>query len=192
MQRGWEDATLEQCPVCQGHPDCRLSGHGTYTRKLPVPCPIARKYCSRAQTTFSLLPEFFASGLPGTLDELEQAVATDEAAASHLQAAEELRPADSVDAVTLPAAMRWLSRRRVLMVAVLTVVVTLLPELRGSAPTVTEVRARLGTTRALVALRGMLEAQLGCMPRPLGFGPHPKRRLARVRRHQHAMGPDPP
>jgi hypothetical protein len=178
--------------VCQGHPECRLNGHGTYTRKLPVPCPIARKYCSRAQTTFSLLPEFFASGLPGTLDELEQAVATDEAAPSHLQAAEELRPAESLDAVTLPAAMRWLWRRRVLVVAMLTVAVTLLPELRGSAPTVTEVRARLGTGRALVALRRKLEAQLGCVPRPLGFGPHPRRRLVRVGPHQHAMGPAPP
>lgn len=178
--------------MCQGHPDCRLRGHGTYTRKLPVPCPIARKYCCRAQTTFSLLPEFFASGLSGTLDELEQAVATDEAAASHEQAAQELRPAASLDAVTLPAAMRWLWRRRLLVAAVLTVATTLLPELRGSAPTVTEVRTRLGTARALVALRGRLEDQLGSVPRPLGFGPHPRRRPVRVRHRQHAMGPDPP
>jgi hypothetical protein len=191
-ERGWEEATVAQCPVCRGHPDCRLSGHGTYLRKVPVPCPIARKYCSRAKTTFSFLPEFFASHLPGTLDELEHAFATAELAASHEQAAEALRPADARDAVGLPSATRWLHRRLVLVRGLLTVAVTLLPELSGSAPTVTEVRTRLGTVRALVALRGRLETQLGSVPRPLGFGPHPRRRLTRVGAHQHTMGPDPP
>jgi hypothetical protein len=49
-----------------------------------------------------------ASRMPGLLDDIEKAVAIAETAQSVETAAEEVRPADEVGALTLTSALRWL------------------------------------------------------------------------------------
>ena len=74
---GWRSASLPRCPNHLGG-GCSLARHGTYTRKTPSGTHIARWYCPESHTTFSLLPDCLAARLPGTLAELEDAVATAE------------------------------------------------------------------------------------------------------------------
>ena len=190
-ERAWESASFERCPLHPGG-GCGSARHGTYIRKHPVPVPIARMYCAEGHTTFSLLPDFLASRLPGTLDELEQVAVTVEAAASLEKAASELRPAEVVAAVTSRAATRWTSRRMTLLRAALMAVAGLLPELLVGVSTVTDLRARLGTQRALVALRAMCAAHLSSLAPPLGFGPRPALRRRRPGALQHNQGEEPP
>lgn len=190
--RGWEDASLSECPACGPHPDCTLCRHGTYVRKGPIGCRVARWYCRRARQTFSLLPDVLASQVPGTLDEIEQAVATAEAAATFTEAAQRLRPAETTRPVTLPAALRWLSRRRAWVTVVLRSVVTLLPMLSGCGPTVTAVRNRLGTTHALRCARDLCAEHLQSLPAPVGLCPRRHATTRTTNPLQHTMGPDPP
>ena len=105
--QAWTTASLSSCPVCHGP----VTSHGTYRRKLPLPAEIARFYCAACRMTIGLLPDFYASRMPGLLDDVEEIVAIAEAARSVEAAAEELRPAEEPDAVTLPSAVRWLRRR---------------------------------------------------------------------------------
>lgn len=75
---------------------------------------------------------FLATGLPGTLQEVEDAVVAYEQMGSVSRAAEAVRPGsmspERKDPITLEATMRWL-RRRVAMVRVaLFAVMGLLPE----------------------------------------------------------------
>jgi hypothetical protein len=72
-QEGWKQVRLERCPL---HPEggCGIARHGYYERKHPEPCLITRYYCSASQVSIGLLPDFFASRLPGTLNEVEDAV----------------------------------------------------------------------------------------------------------------------
>jgi len=149
-------------------------------------------YCAQGHTTFSLLPDFLASRLPGTLDELEQVAVTVEAAASVEKAASELRPGDVAAAVTSRSATRWTSRRMALLRAALMAVAGLLPGLLAGVGTLTDVRAQLGTKRALVALRETCAAHLGSLPPPLGFGPRPVPRRRRPGALQHHQGEEPP
>jgi hypothetical protein len=190
-QRAWETASLSSCPL---HPagGCGYRRHGTYLRKFPMPLPVARFYCASGHTTISLLPDFLASRLPGTLDEVEQAAVVAEAAASREQAAEQLRPAAAPDAVTLESAKRWTSRRVTAFAAVLVAVVGLLPERFVGVRTAAELRARLGTEQALMALRGIATPWLGSLPPPLGFSPRLVEARRRGQRLQHNSGPDPP
>ena len=58
----------------------------------------------KADTSFGLLPDFYASRMPGTLDAIEEAAAKAEMAPSVEKAADQMRPADAPDAVTLGAA----------------------------------------------------------------------------------------
>jgi hypothetical protein len=142
--------------------------------------------------TISLLPDFLAARLSGTLREVEHVVETAEQAASREAAAGQLRPADEAAAVTLPSALRWVRRRVLPVRAALLALVTLLPELFGCRPTVTAVRERLGVAEALVALRALAAPQLAGLAAPLGFGA--RARGARSARHSppHEAGPDPP
>lgn len=190
--RAWEQASLEACPVCPPG-QCQPEGHGTYVRKVPVPAEVARFRCPVTGTTIGLLPDFYASRMPGTLPALEEAVAVAEQAPTVEAAATALRPADAVDAVTLPTAMRWVRLR-------LAIVRSTLATVRGLSPawfevceiTVRSFRAALGTSNVLVSLREICERHLHRLPAPLGLAPSPTRDLRRGRRGQQCPGPDPP
>jgi hypothetical protein len=191
--RGWERATLPTCPF---HPagGCGLSGHGTYMRKVPSVAWVARWYCPQAHATIGLLPDFYASRIPGTLDALEEAVVRVEETKAIEKAADELRPADAPDAVTLPTAVRWVRLRVELVKAVLIAVLGLFPDrfapFAPGPPTMRHFRDRLGTHRALVALRGIAEAHLHALPVPLGLVPPPG--VWGAGPFQQSSGPDPP
>lgn len=190
-QQAWRTATLERCPL---HPEggCGLGGHGSYPRVWPHGIRVARLRCPKAGVTISLLPDFLAARLSGTLSEVEQAVEVAEAAGSREEAAGQVRPADAEGAVTLPSALRWLRRRVLPVRAALLALVTLLPELFGCRPTVTAVRERLGVAGALVALRALAAAQLAALDGPLGFRARARRARNGRTAPPHEAGPDPP
>jgi len=150
---------------------------------------IARYYCPKAQTTYSLLPDCLASRLSGDLAAVEEVVAQVERSKSVEAAADSLRSL----AISLPSAVRWVRRRLLPVRAALIAMVTLMPQMfAGCLPTVGEARKVLGTTPALVALREVAAARLGALPPPLGFGPRVKPRRRRRESRQHKTGPDEP
>jgi hypothetical protein len=175
----WRSARLSNCPA---HPSggCSLVRHGSYGRATPRGLRIARWYCPESRQTFSLLPDFLAARLPGSLGLVEDSVTAVNTAKSVEAAADALRGPD----VTLPSAIRWLRRRIRAVKAVLAAVMRMAPEVS------TEVFAGASTAGAgdsqepmLVRLRRVLTPHiLGCIPAPLGFQP--------VRSRQQNMGPD--
>ena len=184
----WSDARLARCPK---HPrgGCSFARHGTYSRKSPRGVRIARWYCPESHMTFSLLPDCLAARLPGTLQDLEAAVAVAEAASSLAAAADAVRR----DAVLLPGAMRWVRRRVRLVHRALAAVRGLWPErFLHCAAEVGAFRARLGTAAVLVRLRGLGARQLQTLPAPVGFLPHAQTSGNRVEGFQHKVGADPP
>jgi hypothetical protein len=139
-------------------------------RKVPMVGYVARFYCAACRTTFGLLPDFYASRTPGTLDEMERTAAGVEQACTMAEAGEAVRPGHAADAVTLPSAMAWTRRRARWVIALLATMVGLFPErFEGCAPSVEGFRRRLGTERALVKLRGIAQAYLYALPRPFGL-----------------------
>jgi len=82
-QESWRNATLERCPL-HGEKRCGFRAHGTYGRKGPSGVRIARYYCRKGRTTFSLLPDFAAARLSETLAEVEETVELVESASSLL------------------------------------------------------------------------------------------------------------
>lgn len=185
----WRTARLSSCPVCSGP----VTSHGTYVRKRPQVAQVARFYCAGCQMTIGLLPDFYASRMPGLLDDMEKVVAIAESAHSVEAAAEQARPADEADAVTLTSAMRWVRRRVRAIHRILATAIGLVPgRLEGCAPTVTSLQERLGTTRVLVALRELCARHLHAIAEPLGLLGPPEGRAIAVRRGQQSMGPDPP
>ena len=139
--------------------------------------------------TFSLLPDCLAARLPGTLQAMEEAVASAEAAPSLASAADALRR----DAVHLPGAMRWLVRRVRAVHGNLAAVRGLWPErFLGCAPEVMAFRARLRTEAVLVGLRERCERRLGHLAPPLGFCPGAPGAGLVPGAVQHPAGPDPP
>lgn len=162
-QEAWVQANLHCCPF---HPEggCGLARHGTYPRKFPEYCLIARWYCPMAHCTISLLPDFFASRFPGTLDEVEQTVNIAQSCASWEAAAEALRPD-----ISLPAGLRWLRRRVQYVREVLTILAGLL--VTKCAPQLEEFRKKYHADRVLVLLREIAEEHLPALPPIVGFGP---------------------
>jgi hypothetical protein len=147
---------------------------GTYLRKVPAVGLVARYYCPEQHTTFGLLPDFYASRVPGTLDDIERTAAQAEKSAALEQAAEELRPGDEPGAVTLSVAVAWVRRRVAWVRALLVTVISLLPALfEGVRASMGAFRACLGTSRVLVALRGICAPHLYVLRRPLGLNPRP-------------------
>jgi hypothetical protein len=192
MHRGWESATLSACPLCEAG-TCSFERLGTYMRKVPAVAYVARYYCPEQRTSFGLLPDFYASRMPGTLDALEEAAAKAEASESVEKAADELRPADAEDAVTLGAAVCWLRLRVIIVRATLVTVIGLMPDrFRGASPRVRSFRERLGTLRVLVALRGICERHLHALPAPLGLNPRRDPGDDTDRARPQSPGPDPP
>lgn len=190
-QQGWLEASLDRCPL---HPrgGCGLAQHGTYARVQPPGMQVARWYCRTGKTTISLLPDCLASRLCGSLDEVEEVVATVEtktAQGTSLEAvAGQLRP----DLMDLRSAVRWVRRRLHPVRMVLLALVTLLPGQLGEEPRVLAVRKALGTTQALVRLREIGATHLGSLAPPIGLGPRQRGRARRRRRSQQGTGPDPP
>jgi len=187
-REAWREASLERCPL---HPDggCGLARHGTYRRVSPEGTRIARWYCRLGHCTFSLLPDCLAARFPGALADIEQVVATVERAASIEAAANLLRP----DPVTLASAVRWVMRRVRLARIALQSWITLWPEhLQGCAPSVHELRARLGCAQILVAGRALAAELLHALPRFVGFAPPAWRSSGRKKPDQQHMGADPP
>jgi hypothetical protein len=148
---------------------------------------VARWYCPKAQTTFSLLPDCLSSRLLGSLDGAENAVALSESVGVEA-AAQSLRVGD----VELPGVLRWLRRRRLGVRAALLALVTALPGRLGTVAEVRAVRSVLDTDRALVALREIGAAHLHALPPPLGFRSLRRVRVGGESGLQHDKGPDPP
>ena len=162
-------------------------------RKVPAVGFVARYYCPEQHTTFGLLPDLYASRVPGTLDDIEHTAAQAEVSAGLEHAAEELRPGDEPGAVTLSVAVAWVRRRVAWVRALLITLAGLFPDLfEGVRPTVRSFRERLGTSRVLVALRGICEPHLYALPRPLGLNPRARWPLACGGRRQQSTRPDPP
>jgi hypothetical protein len=190
--RGWEQATLAVCPLCPPGA-CHLQGLGTYRRKVPVEAFVARYYCPEQHTTFGLLPDFYASRVPGTLDDIERTAAKAEASAGVERAAEDLRPGDEPGAVTLSVAVAWVRRRVAWVRALLVTVAGLFPELfAGLRPSIGAFRRRLGTSRVLVALRGICAPYLYALPPPLGLNPRTPWGLLREDARPQSIGSDGP
>lgn len=184
-RKAWLQARLKACPLHGS--SCGFQKHGTYVRVKPPGMRVARLYCRVGRMTFSLLPDCLAARLPGSLDEVEQAVVSTESAGVSAVAAS-LR----VDEVELPAALRWLYRRRHGVHVAALALVTALPTRLGPAPELRAIRSFLGTDRALVALRGIGADHLHALPAPIGFQPHVSERAQRERARQHETGTDPP
>lgn len=184
----WRSASLTRCPL---HPrgGCGFSSHGTYLRKKPAGTRIARWYCRLGHCTFSLLPDHLAARFPGPLAEIEEVVLAAQQAPSLEACAQALRP----DAVSLPAALRWLRRRLAPVRALASTAVGMLPHLlQGCQARVDALRERLGTVSALSRLRQELAQHLPALAAPLGFRHRRRGGEAAARPLQQHMGPDPP
>ena len=165
--QGWRNATLPQCPL---HPQggCALARHGTYARGEPHGARVARWYCPQGHRTFSLLPDCLAARLPGSLQSLEQVVATIEQARSVEAAANALR----TDDISLQGALRWTRRRLRLVRTTLASALAFLPYgFAHCEPSVTGLRLELNVDCVLHRLRELAAAYLPELPPPLGFGP---------------------
>lgn len=167
---------------------CGFAGHGTYPRVRPRGARVARWYCRVAHQTFSLLPDCLAARLPGTLEEVEDAVVSTEQAKSLEAAADGVRPD-----IELPGALRWLRRRVARVHAALSILRGIEPERFGNCrPTLSEFRACLDVVPVLSALREMASASLADLPAPLGFRPRLASASEYRRARQHNTGTDPP
>lgn len=162
-EEGWREARLASCPQHGGR-ECGFARHGTYPRVEPPGTRIARYRCARSRVTFSLLPDFLAARLRGTLDEVEQVVCVAERSRSLEAAADELRPD-----IEFAGRVRWVRRRVSAVRAALLTLVTLMPEELPVMPQLVAVRAHLGSERALTMLRDVAQAALPRLYRPLGF-----------------------
>jgi hypothetical protein len=158
----WEQAELTCCPF---HPDggCSYAKHGTYPRKFPEYCLVVRYYCPEAHQTISLLPDFFASRLPGTLDDVEHAVNIAEASGSQEEAAFKLRPE-----IALPSALKWLRRRIKYVKEVLNLLTGLL--VTECPPVLNSFRKVFGVKNVLTSLRHTARKHLQHLPPIVGFG----------------------
>ncbi|MDJ0766139.1 MAG: hypothetical protein QNJ97_24360 [Myxococcota bacterium] len=145
-----------------------------------MPLKIARMYCPKGQTTVGLIPDFLASHITGTLQDIEEAVATYELLGSLTDSADAVRPpgmvGDNEEPVTLDATTRWLGRRAKWVTGTLMAVAGMFPQLFSLAePTIQSFRAHLDTESVLVELRRICSDRLLYFPYPLGFGPRVER-----------------
>jgi hypothetical protein len=190
--RAWEQATLDACPLCSPG-ECRLEPLAPYLRKIPAVAFVARFYCRAQHTTISLLPDFYASRVPGLLEDIERVAEAAEAGGGTEHTAGTVRPADAPDAITLSAAVAWVRRRIAWVRALLAIVGSLFPDrFAGVKRSVGAFRAHLATSSVLVALRGICERHLHALPRPLGLNPRVPVAPPRPRSPRQSMGPDPP
>ncbi len=164
--QAWRGAKLERCPRHPGG-GCRFGRHGTYGRKYPDGMRIARHYCRDTPETFSMLPQFMAAGVAGTLDTIEEGAAAVESEAGLAAAAERMRPARRCHP---RAARRWIRRRDTWVSALLTIVIGLFPgQFAGTPVRISAFREHAGTGSALTALRLLCVSHLQSLPAPVGF-----------------------
>lgn len=155
---------------------------------------VARWYCPDSQVTFSLLPDCLASGLPGSLAELEAAVVLAETSPVLIEAARQAHPDPEVGE---KAARRWLKRRQDAVHACLWIVRDILSDrFRDCRPTVLGMRDHLGHAEVLPILCALLAFRHLYVPAPIGVclseRKVPDEREISFWRCQHSMGPDPP
>jgi hypothetical protein len=184
--REWRDVRLPACPM---HPSggCSFARHGSYERSSPSGLRIARWYCPEGQRTFSLIPDFLASRLPGLLHSIEESIVTACAAKSREAAADLLRGPD----VTLPSAVRWLRRRIGSVRASLDAVRRKVPGAFIGALEKDFSGISFDAGSVLLGLRRSLSPQiLSAIPAPLGFERTSPWRGCRVGDHQHRVGTD--
>ena len=160
----WARATISSCPWCPAG-RCTLRRHGTYERVTPAGCHVPRWYCPATGRTVSALPDCLAAQRTGTLAEREAALRSIEDAG--LAGATRTERTD----VLLPGALRFLSRLRTDLYAVLAAIRGLDPErFTGCAITLAAFAAVPGTTTGVfMTLRADHERHLGTLPAPLGF-----------------------
>lgn len=161
-QQAWKQAKLDRCPF---HPEggCGFTRHGSYPRKFPEYCLIPRWFCPCAHRSISLLPDFFASRFPGTLDEVEETVNKARHYSSQEEAAAALRPE-----ISLPSALRWLRRRLGYVRAILTILVGLLTT--ECAADLESFCRKFNTEKILTKLRNIAGEHLHSLPPIVGFG----------------------
>ena len=166
--------------------------HGSYPRQQPAEFLIPRWYCRQAHQTISLLPDFAAAKVPGTLQAIEAAVlqfddAVEQGARVH-QAAREVRPD-----IEVQGALRWIRRRRTWMQAAFALLMGCCPDaLTQCESTLQAVRAALATPCMLLSMREIAASQLHHAAMPLGFALARRMGKSAAPCAQHIMGPDPP
>jgi hypothetical protein len=148
---------------------------------------VARWYCRKGHTTFSLLPDCVASRLSSTLAAVEKVALTAEQRRGSLEMlAEEIRPD-----IEVQGAVRWVRRRVVAVALALRVLKGLRPDVfSGVEPTLGEVRALLGVADLLAGVRAMAGAQLQKMPPYVGLGPRTNRGKPGKKWLQQGVGAD--
>ena len=110
-EQTWKEARLTCCPNPK-KTNCRLHRHGSYPRKTPRDIRIARYYCRTCEMTFGLVPSFMAVGIPGTLQEVEEAVLAVEERPTLTSAHDRIRPDHNS---SRRAQHRWLQKRVLLV-----------------------------------------------------------------------------
>ena len=170
-QEAWKTATLSSCPL---HPEggCGVRRWGTYFRLVPIECQVARYYCRRGRTTFSLLADCLAARMPGTLEQVQEAAqAKEQGEGSLASRADALRPsAERPDSVEVRSAVAWMKRRHRAARAALAALLAVMPGVFGTPePTVSELLG--GEARVLVEARGKAAERLAEIPAPIGFLP---------------------
>lgn len=137
-----------------------------------------------------MLPDFLSSRYRGELLEFEQ-VCVEAESEDSVSVANKIRPVENAAVITARSAARWVERRRVLFVIMLRALLGVAVEQSQGVRTAVELRERLHTSEALVALRAIVARNLASLPPPLGFGPWPNAEKCRENRAQHAMASAP-
>jgi hypothetical protein len=179
---------LPSCPIDGA--GCRPRRHGCYWRKFPQPIPIARFYCPRAKTSFSLLPDFLSSRYAGELAEFESVCVAAESEDS-LSVCNVVRPVENAVSISARSAARWVGRRLALFSVMMRALLGVAVEQVQGVHTATQLRERLECNAALVELRAIVAAHLGSLAPPLGFGPWPRAPRGALTEAPHAMAPEP-
>ncbi len=180
----WKFIVVVRCPI-HSTSNCRLTRHGTYPRTIPEGVKVLRIFCHTGNITFSLLPDCFSSRLPGTLADIEKVVlmvetrAWDSGCDMSPEAAHTLLSSpdlgiraekSGVDGKLFDRAadLRWLKRRVVCVISVLTAVAGLFPEKFGNCrPTLASFRSVLGDGTVLVRLRSFAKFRIHEIPAPV-------------------------
>lgn len=182
-QQGWQSARLDKCPLHRKG-GCDLARHTAYVRAGGFVVP--RFYCRKGRTTFSLLPEFLAARMTGTLAEVEAVAVAAQAEPTQEAAAMKLRPD-----IEPPGALRWMRRRTQPIAMACLAVGTLYPGQFLPPATLANMRRQKGTTALLQYMRELAEPQLQSLPTPLGFRRRGLWRDSSKNMLQHKPGADP-